>query len=613
MNRREFALRAGLAAVVVVKTTPRVMANHMTRTGRRIRWTAAGGSRLFSTVACDGKSIVPGQNGKLLVGECRLWNEAPGITAELTPERPSAVHGPLRINLGHELRNGGGEPGEDTLEATLTVRNVSDRPQQIEVAFVTTASPSPRVTDQHLYLPLNAAGLSGDKRFTELGIKEFLKDCNQVIDSPEFQCHYLEPQASYPDEILTKALLLSPVIDTQQPSKPWHVALFTPSDQPVRFRSTIGVHQQRLWRVGRVVTVSAGGAIQQRCWLMVHRGDAATAWMAFHRFGHHEAHPSIDWVRDFKVHYYDFLSSAAGKNGPQGGGYDVAVPWFRAFHVGLATQHGYYPCMGDHIHPDRKSWLAMQGDKQGPVKMSFETIRARIKATRKAGAKAGIYMHLSAMDDSSQEFYGGLASGRRIGPTGEPLRFGWKGPDVKGGLWWMSVASPKWWAHLLQQAGWILDILKPDAICVDETFTGIGYDQAGQRRSPISPHAILFFKELHSLVRSFGQEKALFTSDCSMSGFSLWADGEVGDHAYPNLLGNPLYRQEPLRYLAVLGDKPWRPCAWHFRHMWKHQMALARQVGSGVGVSNGWIEYSGLHGLPEEERQRLIRDIETLL
>ena len=614
MNRREFAFRAGFAAVGVVTTAPRVIANHTLSTGivRRIRWTAAGGSRLFSTVSCDGESMVDGPNGKLLAGECRLWNEASGRTAGLTPEQPSAVHGPLRIKLGHELRNSGGGLGEDVLEATLTVRNVSDRPQQIEAAFVTSASPSPHITDQHLYLPLNAAGLSGDNRFKELVVKEFLKDCDQVIDSPEFQCHYLEPQASYPNEVLTKALLLAPVVDIKQHLKPWHVVLFTPSDQPVRFRSTIGSDKRRIWQVGQVVTVSADGIIQQRCWLMVHRGDAATAWRAFHRFGHRERHPSISWVRDFKVHYYDFLSSAAGKNGHRGDGYDAAVPWFKSFHVGLATQHGYYPCMGDHILPDRRSWLAMQGDKQGPVEMSIDTIKARIKATRKAGARAAIYMHLTAMDDSSQAFYSRLASGRRIGPNGEPMKFGWNGPDVKGGLWWMSVASPEWRAHLLQQAGWILDILKPDAICMDETFAGIGYDQTCGRRSPISPHSISFFKELHSLVRSFGQDKALFTSDCSMSGFSLWADGEVGDHAYPGSLGNPLYRQEPVRYLAVLGDKPWRPCAWHFRYMWKLQMALAHQVGSGVGVSNGWIEYSGLHDLPDEERQRLIRDIETL-
>ena len=158
-----------------------------------------------------------------------------------------------------------------------------------------------------------------------------------------------------------------------------------------------------------------------------------------------------------------------------------------------------------------------------------------------------------------------------------------------------------------------MEVLQPDAICMDETFSGVGYDESPDRRGPISPHAIPFFKEMHALVRSFGEEKAFFTSDCSMAGFSLWADGEVGDHAYPGLLGNPWYRQEPVRYLSALGDKPWRPCAWHFRHMWKHQMALARQVGAGVGVSNGWMEYTGLHGLPKHDRKQIISDIESLL
>ena len=614
MNRREFNLRAGLAVAGLVTTSSCMAANHTFAAGTdsRIRWTAKGDSRLFSDVACDGESMVAGLGKKLLVGECRLWNETSGRTTILTPEQPSAIHGPLRIKLGHELRNSSDGLGENVLQATLTIKNVSDRPQQIEATFITSASPSPRTTDQHLYLPLNAAGLSGDKRFMELGVKEFLKDCNHIIDSAEFQCHYLEPQASYPDQVQTKALLLSPVIDMKQQSKPWHVALFTTSDQPARFHSTIGSDKQHIWQVGQVITVPAGGIIKQRCWLMIHCGDAKTAWRAFHRFGHHEKYPPISWIHDFKVHYYDFLSSAAGKNGHRGDGYDAAVPWFKPFHVGMATQHGYYPCMGDHIYPDRKSWLAMQGDKQGAAKMSIEKIKARIKATRQAGARAAIYMHLTAMDDSSQVFYPKLASARRIDSNGEPMKYGWNGPDVKGGLWWMSVASPEWRAHLLQQAAWIMDIFKPDAICMDETFSGIGYDYNTGHRNSISPKAIPFFKELHSLVRSFGRDKALFTSDCSMSGFSLWADGEVGDHAYPNLLGNPLYHQEPVRYLAALGDKPWRPCAWHFRHMWKHQIALARQVGSGVGVSNGWIEYSGLHGLPDDERQRLIRDIEIL-
>jgi hypothetical protein len=177
----------------------------------------------------------------------------------------------------------------------------------------------------------------------------------------------------------------------------------------------------------------------------------------------------------------------------------------------------------------------------------------------------------------------------------------------------MSIAAPEWREHLLQQARWIMDILQPDAICMDETFAGIGYDEFPERAGPLSPHAIQFFQQMRALVRSFGEDRAFFTSDCSKTGFSLWADGDVGDHAYANSLGDPLYRQEPVRYLAALGDKPWRPCAWHFRQMWKHQMALARQVGAGVGVSNGWLEYTGLHGLSQKERIDIIRDIESLL
>jgi len=94
--------------------------------------------------------------------------------------------------------------------------------------------------------------------------------------------------------------------------------------------------------------------------------------------------------------------------------------------------------------------------------------------------------------------------------------------------------------------------------------------------------------------------------------FVLWADGECGDHAYPGLLGQPLYTQEPIRYLAALGSKSWRPCAWQFQRMWNAQIKLARQVGAGVGVANGWIEYSGLTRLPTDVKAKLLADIGTL-
>jgi hypothetical protein len=42
------------------------------------------------------------------------------------------------------------------------------------------------------------------------------------------------------------------------------------------------------------------------------------------------------------------------------------------------------------------------------------------------------------------------------------------------------------------------------------------------------------------------------------------------------------------------------------------QMELARIANAGVGVSNGWIEYTGLHGLPAEVKTKMVADIATL-
>jgi hypothetical protein len=613
MNRRDFLLTTGLTAGGAIAGFPHSAHLLAGEAEGRIRWQRSTSSRLFSSVTCDGSPLIATDSAGLLDGACRLNSEVAEQATRLSPIQWSARHGPLQVRLSHRLHKSDSSPDEDLLEATLAVNNESDQPQQIELTFSTSAQPARATVQQQAYLPLNAAGLHGDMRFASLGVKKFLKDCNLSLDREEFRGHYLEPGASYPVERETNALLLVPAVDIQQPPQPWHIALFASPEQPARFRSQVGADGRRIWQVGRVVTIPARQSMEQSCWLMIHKGDASTAWKAFHRYGHDERYSPIGWAHDFKVHYYDYLSSAAGRDGHRGDGYDAALTHFREFHVGLGTQHGYYLCLGDHIHPDRKTWLSMQGDNQGPVRMSIAKLKERIKATRATGTKAGIYMHLTVLDDASDTFYSQLATGRRISTDGQPMRFGWNGPDVKGNLWWMSIASPEWREHLLQQAQWIMEILQPDAICMDETFSGIGYDEAHDRSGPLSPHAIKFFQELHALVRSFGDEKAFFTSDCSMSGFSLWADGDVGDHAYPNSLGHPLYRQEPVRYLAALGDKPWRPCAWHFRHMWKHQMALARQVGAGVGVSNGWIEYSGLHGLPAAERSRIIRDIESIL
>ena len=200
--------------------------------------------------------------------------------------------------------------------------------------------------------------------------------------------------------------------------------------------------------------------------------------------------PPVDWTREFKVHYYDFLSSAQGKDGRRGDGYEADLPFFREFRVGMATQHGYYPHLGDYIHPDRKSWQAMRGDKQGPAEMSLEKMKARIRATRQAGAKAAIYLHPVLFDDAGPLFQE-MRDCVLVDEKGAMVRYPWQGPDTQGKNWRASLASARWREHLLQQAQWIMEILSPDAIVVDETFAGLGYDHHPDRAGPCLPQRLI--------------------------------------------------------------------------------------------------------------------------
>ncbi|EMI51778.1 hypothetical protein [Rhodopirellula sallentina] len=571
---------------------------------QRIDWTFDSATNQYVGVSCNGTELGPPRhNAPLMQAHARV----------LGPREASNTAGALQVNQQVILRQSPTETSPNVLQTTLGIKNVSGQTHQIEISFQTVLSPDPQKNAvQDLYLPLNVAGMTGDKRFASLGGADFLGDGNVHLNDEEFRCHYLEPMASDPNQRETTALLLVPVIDISATSADWRVGIFTSSDSPMQFVSNVDSDEQRTWTARRILSLEPGESLQESCWVVLHRSDASDAWKAFHQFAHVEEYQPIAWTHDFKVHYYDYLSSADGEHGVRGDGYDADLPHFPEFHVGLATQHGYYPHLGDYIHPDRKTWQAMRGSKQGSATMSIEKMRQRVADTRNAGAKAGIYMHLTLIDDRS-ELFDKFADGRRVGPDGQPIRFPWSGPDVEGQCWWMSIASKPWREHLLQQAQWIMEYLDPDAICFDETFAGIGYDEAPGRQGPLSPHAIEFFRDLRAIVRSFGDDRAVFSSDCSRSAFCLWTDGDVGDHAYANSLGNPLYTQEPVRYLAALGDKAWRPCAWHFRQMWEPQMKLARQVGAGVGVSNGWIEYDGLHAMPAAEKEKIITDIESIL
>jgi hypothetical protein len=98
-----------------------------------------------------------------------------------------------------------------------------------------------------------------------------------------------------------------------------------------------------------------------------------------------------------------------------------------------------------------------------------------------------------------------------------------------------------------------------------------------------------------------------------MANFCLWGDGEAGDHCYDRLLAQELYRQPPIRYMAALGNKAWLPCAWLYNSLWPVQMDLARKVGAAVSVTNGWGDNFGLTRLAPADKQRMLRDIDSLV
>ena len=614
MNRREFILNSSRLAGAIAAggaLGSSLSAPAAEKPARlRIAWQRDTETNLFFGVTADGAPLVTHEQPGLLAGFCRLAGEDPAQDTWLGTRQPSGIHGPLRVELRHRLRDSGLGADEDLLEGTLTVINTSKEPQTVVCGFATSIQPGPEFAKQCAYLPLAATGLMHHSAMHEVGQGK-VRDPEQAIGEGAFVCYYLEPFRSDPPVRSPDALLLVPVIRLFHTGVIPGISLMTESGKPRRFATLGQPGPERGWSLGTRVILAPGQRWEDRCWVLVHAGDAQPGWRAFPQFAHDDRLPRIPWLPGVKVHYYDFLSPEK-PGGKRGLGFDAAVPNFREFRVGLATQHGYYPCMGDHIHPDRKTWLAMQGDKPGAFEMSLDRVRERISATRKARTRAGIYMHLTAMDDSSKEFWPGLRDARLVGPNGQPIKYPWNGPDVKGGLWQMSIAAPEWRNHLLQQARWIMEVWKPDAICMDETFAGLGYDYHPSRQGALSAHAIEFFKQMRALVRSFGKDRAFITSDCSLAGFVPWADGECGDHAYEPLLGHPLYRKIPVRFRAALGDKPWVPCAWHFQKFWGLQMELARIANAGVGVSNGWIEYTGLHGLPADVRAKMIADIGTL-
>lgn len=511
----------------------------------------------------------------------------------------------LSVQLRHELN----EP-KGLLTGIFQVSNTSDEEVTVDLEFLSSARCSPAASLQEVHLPLTINGSFVHPALEGLG-NEQLVECRRHVGPMDcFAAHYLEPLATEEEAYETKAQLFIPLLTLLEQGNPLCVSLFASPERPWRVAHH-GEHRgESYWSLRTRLKIPAGGSVTESAFLLLHEGGPAVAWNAFHEFAHADPHPPIDWLSSVKVHYYDFLS-AKSPDGPRGGGYLSDAEHFREFQVGLATQHGYYPFWGDYIHPDRSEWMAMPGDVRGAVPMSFDAMRERISLTRRQGARAAVYIHLAGFDEASP-LWGALRDSCRIRRDGTQTPFPWNGPDIRTKAHFLSIADPAWRDHLLQQAHWIFEILNPDAIVVDETFAGMGYDFHPSRAGIVSGAMIDFMKKLRAVARSFGPDKAILTSDCGLASFCLWADGEGGDHAYPGILGHPEYRSGPVRFRAALGNKPWVPCAWLWRSQWENQLDLARKTGAGVGVANGHYDHSGLAHLSPDSRASYLHDIAEL-
>jgi hypothetical protein len=575
-----------------------------------IRWTRAGKSPCYDQAVCQGVPMVVRGGHGLMTAEAAL-ESAPVERLQIGPAGVPGQVGGCRMTFDHRLHQWGGIGQENVLEGRITLRNDGDRLCALTAGFSSSARPYSWGGEDRVLLPLSAAVLENWSAIQGMDNDPY-QECDQFAghaseNSQPIVCHYLEPEESDAGVHETRGPLLIPCIDLSHPDVAWHLAFFADSERPWRIASFGTPQGECGWSFSTRLRLAPREETTLRCFLLIHSGKVQSAWRAYHELAHTEGFPPIAWPRDVLVHYYDFLGPGS-KPGKRGTGYDEDLPLFRTFHVGLATQHGYYPGYGDFIHPDRKQWLAMPSDIGGPVEMTHEILKARIRATRQQGAKASIYIHQIAFDDASPAA-SKLMDTVMISREGKPMQMYWKGPDVAGRLWMMSVAAPQWRQHLLQQVQWIMELLDPDSITIDESYFCVGYDYHPDRRDGLSKHLIAFMKDLRRLVRNYGSEKAIFTSDCGFTSFVQWADGDASDH---ESMWHELYRKPPVRYCSALGDKPWLPCLWRPMGFWPYQVDLARKVGAGVSLSNGWMEYAGLSRLMPAARERILSDLEEL-
>ncbi len=349
MLRRDFITLAG-AGLLGTGFNPEAFGN--SDSGGKIKWIRKTDCRLLSQVECDQEPFNRNPStGVLDVIITFSDQEKNQPDFRLSPGKENITNNQVNASLIHKLHKTGPGPYEDLLEAILKLRNTGNTSRSIDLSFVTSAHSSEKFDDQHVYIPVSAAGLFKDTRHASIGSQSFVTDCDQQISRNSFECNYLEPMAGNPLKRKTKALILAPVIDSFYPGTDWRVSLFTESEYAYEFKSEPDFQNIPGWSAGKRINLNPGEEKTYRCFLHIHQGDSYGCWSAFHKFGHGDRLKVPDWLREIRVHYYDFLSSANGEKGHRGDGYESDMQYFREYHVGLATQHGYYHAIGDFIQP----------------------------------------------------------------------------------------------------------------------------------------------------------------------------------------------------------------------------------------------------------------------
>ena len=159
----------------------------------RIEWTQDAEFRLFTAVNCEGTLLVRFDSPGLLDGFCRLAGEDVTQKTRLSPKQPTAVHGPVRLKLQHQIRRSGHDQNEDLLEAKLTLVNTSRKSQTAIVGFETSAQPTPDWAKQNIFIPLSAT--CGHPAIGDLRNAAH-KQADYAVGQRAFTAHYLEPLAS---------------------------------------------------------------------------------------------------------------------------------------------------------------------------------------------------------------------------------------------------------------------------------------------------------------------------------------------------------------------------------------------------------------------------------